>query len=172
MGIDPGTSVTGYGVVVLRDGGAVSLVECGVVRTGTGRPLPHRLRVIFEGVGDVLERHAPDAVAVEDVFFGKNARTTLVLGHARGAILLAATLRELPVNEYTASEVKSAVVGNGRATKAQVQYMVRQLLRLREVPRPSDAADAVAVALAHCYAGAPPAAGTRPRLTAPPGGAA
>lgn len=173
LGVDPGTAVTGYGVVVLRGGGAVSLVECGVIRTDTKTPLPHRLREIFEGLDELLERHAPDVVAVEDVFYGKNARSSLVLGHARGAILLCATLRDLPVHEYTAPEVKSAVAGTGRATKEQVQYMVQQLLRLKAPPTPADAADGVAIALTHCFAGALPAAGLRAHdRAAPPTGPA
>ncbi len=166
LGIDPGTATTGYGVVARAGDGAVSLLECGVVRTAPTSPLPLRLRAIFEGVVEVLERTRPDVVAVESAFYAKNARTALVLGHARGAILLAATLRELRVAEYAPAEVKNAVAGTGRATKEQVQYMVKQLLRLKDVPRPEDAADAVAVALTHCFAAALPtvAAPRAPRL--------
>lgn len=164
LGVDPGTAVTGYGVVARSGGGAVSLLECGVVRTRSSDPLADRLREIHEGVGEVIERHRPDCVAVEAVFFGKNARSSLVLGHARGAILLAAALREVEVVEYPASEVKSAVVGAGRATKDQVGRMVQHLLRLREVPRPHDAADGVAVALCHCFRGFGPAAASGGRL--------
>jgi crossover junction endodeoxyribonuclease RuvC len=153
LGVDPGTAVTGYGVVARERGGAVSLRECGVIRTTAQQPLPMRLREIFEGLTEVLERHQADVVAVESLFFARNARTALVLGHARGAILLAATLRGIDVAEYSPAEIKSAVCGTGRATKEQVQYMVQQLLRLREPPRPSDAADGVAVALCHCSNG-------------------
>ena len=156
LGIDPGTATTGYGVVARAGDGAVSLLECGIVRTEPATPLAIRLRAIFEGVVEVLERTRPDVVAVESAFYAKNARTALVLGHARGAILLAATLRDLPVAEYAPAEVKSAVAGTGRATKEQVQFMVKQLLRLKDVPRPADAADAVAVALTHCFAAALP----------------
>lgn len=168
LGVDPGTAITGYGVVVHGDGGAVSLVECGVLRTDAKLPLAHRLRAIFEGLNEVLERHQPDVVAVEDVFYGKNARSTLSLGHARGAILLAATLQDIQINEYTASEVKSAVVGTGRATKEQVQFMVQRLLRLKAPPSPADAADGVAVALTHCFSGALRAAGARTRGSTAP----
>lgn len=149
LGVDPGTAVTGYGVVA-RSGGAVSLLECGVVRTEAEMPLPQRLRIIYEGVGEVLTRHKVDAVAVEGVFYAKNVRTSIILGHARGAILLAATMRDLPVSEYSPAEIKSAVAGTGRATKEQVQFMVQRLLHLKEPPRPNDAADGVAVALCHC----------------------
>jgi crossover junction endodeoxyribonuclease RuvC len=153
IGVDPGAATTGYGVVARSGGGAVSLIECGVVRTDAHTPLPDRLRQIYEGLGEVLARHDVDAMAVEGVFYAKNARTSLILGHARGAILLAATLRELPVFEYAPAEVKNAVVGTGRATKEQVQFMVQQALRLRTPPSPADAADGVAVALCHCSVG-------------------
>lgn len=149
LGVDPGAGTTGYGVVA-RSGGAVSLLECGVVRTDPAMPLPQRLREIYEGISEVLMRHKVDAVAVEGVFYAKNVRTTVILGHARGAILLAATMRDLPVSEYSPAEIKSAVAGTGRATKEQIQFMVQRLLRLKEPPRPNDAADGVAVALCHC----------------------
>lgn len=157
LGVDPGTATTGYGVVAKQSDGAVSLLECGVIRTDAGSPLPRRLRDIYEGIVDVIDRRPPDMVAVEGVFYGKNVKTTVVLGHARGAILLAATLRDLPVAEYSPAEVKNAIVGTGRATKQQVQFMVQRLLRLRTPPSPGDAADGVAVALTHCYAAALPA---------------
>ena len=153
LGVDPGTAITGYGGVVRGGGGAVSLRECGVVRTASRAPLPERLRDIYEGICEVISRNRPDVVAVEGVFYGKNARTAVVLGHARGAILLAAALQQLEVIEYPPAEIKSAVVGNGRATKDQVGFMVSRLLSLREAPRPSDAADGVAVALCHCFRG-------------------
>ena len=153
LGVDPGTAVTGYGLVSREAAGGIRLLECGVVRTEARAPLPERLRDIYEGIGEVIERSSPDAVAVEGVFYGKNPRTTAVLGHARGAILLAAALHGLEVAEYPPAEVKSAVVGTGRATKEQVGLMVMRHLRLREVPRPADAADAVAVALCHCFRG-------------------
>lgn len=151
LGIDPGTAVTGYGVIERGRDGLLKLTECGVVRTSPGRPLALRLREIYQGVTDLLERHRPDAVAVEGVFFGRNARSAMVLGHARGAVLLAAALQEMDVAEYPPAEVKLAVVGNGRATKHQIGYMTQKLLRLREPPRPDDAADGVAVALCHCF---------------------
>ncbi|HEX6938750.1 MAG TPA: crossover junction endodeoxyribonuclease RuvC [Longimicrobiales bacterium] len=156
LGVDPGAATTGYGVVARGSDGAVSLLECGVVRTDAGGGLPQRLREIYDGVVEVIGRHSPDIMAVEGIFYAKNVRTTVVLGHARGAILLAATLRDLPVAEYSPAEVKNAIVGTGRATKEQVQFMVQRLLRLKSPPRPADAADGVAVALAHCYAAALP----------------
>ena len=153
LGVDPGAATTGYGVVARAGDGAVSLIECGMVRTDAGTPLAARLRQIYDGIGEVLERHRVDAMAVEGVFYAKNARTSIILGHARGAILLAATLRDLPVFEYAPAEVKSAIAGTGRATKEQIQFMVQRLLRLRTPPTPADAADGVAVALCHCSVG-------------------
>jgi crossover junction endodeoxyribonuclease RuvC len=156
LGIDPGTAITGYGVVRRRDGGVVSLVECGVIRTSHREPLPQRIREIFEEVDALLMRHRPHTVSVEDVFQGKNARSALTLGHARGAILLAAALRDVPIAEYAPRQVKKAVVGTGSATKEQVAFMVKQQLRLSEAPAPADAADGVAAALAHCVIGSFP----------------
>jgi crossover junction endodeoxyribonuclease RuvC len=158
LGIDPGTAVTGYGVVRRGADGALSLLECGVIRTDAGAPLPERLRDIHLGVLEVIDRTRPDAMAVEGVFYAKNARTSVVLGHARGAVLLAAALRDLTVAEYPPAEVKSAVVGAGRATKDQVGLMVQRLLKLRDVPRPHDAADGIAIALCHCFRGFGPTA--------------
>lgn len=158
LGVDPGTAVTGYGVVRRGADGAVSLLECGVIRTDARAELADRLRDIHLGLLEVIERTHPGAMAVEGVFYAKNARTSVVLGHARGAILLAASLRGLRVAEYPPAEVKSAVVGAGRATKDQVGLMVQRLLKLREVPRPHDAADGIAIALCHCFRGFGPTA--------------
>jgi crossover junction endodeoxyribonuclease RuvC len=154
LGVDPGTAATGYGVVVREDGGAPPiLVECGVIRTTAEAPLSRRLCEIHEALGQVIERHAPDVMAVEDIFYGKNVRTTVMLGHTRGAVLLAGALRGLEVADYSPAEVKNAIVGTGRATKEQIQFMVTKLLRLRSAPTPSDAADGVAVALCHLNTG-------------------
>lgn len=146
LGIDPGTAVTGYGVV--RAGGQPALVECGVIRTRADRPLPERLHDIAEGMRELIARHRPDAMAVEDVFYARNVRTTLVLGHARGVILLAGQEAGLAIHEYAPADIKKAVVGTGAATKTQIQFMVTKLLRLRSAPEPADAADGVAAALA------------------------
>lgn len=155
LGVDPGTAVTGYGVVERGSGGGLRLLECGVIRTSPRAPLALRLREIYLGISSLLEEHAPTAIAVEGVFFGKNARSAMTLGHARGAVLLAAALHDRDVAEYSPSEVKSAVVGTGRATKDQVGFMTQKLLRLREPPRPDDAADGVAIALCHCFRAMP-----------------
>ena len=149
LGVDPGTAVTGFGIVEPRQPGLGRLVECGVLRTNAKAPLADRLRTIHEGIVEIIARHQPGAVAVEGVFYGSNARTTVVLGHARGVILLAAALADLPVFEYSPAMIKKAVVGRGAALKPQVGFMVARLLQLRAPPSPADAADGVAVALTH-----------------------
>ncbi len=149
--MDPGTAATGYGVVAQARDGALSLRECGVIRPRRGSTLAQRLGCIFRGLEEVLDRHHPELMAVEGIFHGKNARTAVVLAHARGSILLAAALRDVPVAEYPPAEVKQSVVGTGRAQKTQVAFMVQRLLRLREPPQPADAADGIAVALCHCF---------------------
>ena len=149
LGIDPGTATTGYGVV-RGDGVAPPvLVECGVIRTKPRDPLAHRLREIHDGVRELIQRHRPDVLSVEDVFYSKNVRTTVVLGHARGVILLAGAEAGLEVHEFPPAEIKKAVAGTGAATKEQVQFMLTRLLRLKAVPQPSDAADGVAAALTY-----------------------
>lgn len=154
LGIDPGTAVTGYGVVETDGGDSLSLLECGVVRTSSDEALPARILEIYEEVRRLIEGFSPDTVSVEDVFQGKNARSALTLGHARGAILLAAALHEIEIAEYTPGRIKKAVTGTGRATKDQVGFMVKKHLRLRSQPSPADAADGVAAALCHCLHGA------------------
>lgn len=153
LGIDPGTAATGYGVVRDDGAGRYSLIECGVIRTTARAPLPERLFQIHEGIVELVQRHTPDRVAVEDVFYARNVRTTVVMGHARGVILLAAQQAGVAVREYPPAEIKKAVTGSGAATKEQVQFMVMRLLRLKSVPSPSDAADGVAAALT-CLLGA------------------
>ena len=149
LGIDPGTACTGYGVVKGDGLGLVSLVECGVIRTRAREPLASRLLEIYDGVVELLARHRPDALSVEDVFYAKNVRTTVVLGHARGVVLLAGQQAGVEIVELPPAEIKKAVVGTGSATKEQVQFMLTRLLKLKSVPQPSDAADGVAAALAH-----------------------
>ena len=157
LGIDPGTAVTGYGVVTRGDAGGVVLRECGVIRTSPDTPLMERIREIYDATAELIARHRPFVVSVEDVFHGKNAQSALKLGHARGAILLAAAHGKVAVAEYAPRAIKKAVVGNGNASKDQVAFMVQQQLRLREAPSPADAADGVAAALCHSLIGAFPA---------------
>ena len=156
LGIDPGTAVTGYGLVRQdRDNGrgpagaAMKLVECGVIRTRPRDPLSTRLREIHEGVSELIARHHPDHLAVEDVFYSRNVRTTLALGHARGVILLAGETAGIAIHEFPPAEVKKAIVGTGTATKQQVQFMLTRLLRLRAAPEPADASDGVAAAVTY-----------------------
>ena len=159
LGVDPGTAATGYGVVIRSGPGRVRLLECGVVRTSAGLPMVTRIREIHEEIVGLVERHRPHVMSVEDVFHGKNAQSALKLGHARGAILLAAALRDLPVAEYAPRQIKKAVVGHGNASKDQVGFMVQKQLRLKAPPSPADAADGVAAALCHCLMGSFPAGG-------------
>jgi len=151
LGIDPGTAVTGYGVVepASTPGRPSRLVECGVIRTDPKQKIWSRLEALYDGVSELIARHRPTAVAIETVFYGKNARSTLTLGHARGVILLAAVRAGLEIAEFPPATVKKSVVGGGGAAKAQVAYMVQQLLRLKRAPAPSDAADGIAVALTY-----------------------
>jgi len=149
LGVDPGTANTGYGIVRGERPGLVSLVECGVIRTRPRDPLAARLAEIYDGVTQLIARHRPDALSVEDVFYSRNVRTTVVLGHARGVILLAGHQAAVDIHEFPPAEIKKAVVGTGAATKEQVQFMLTRLLRLKAVPQPSDAADGVAAALAY-----------------------
>ena len=149
LGVDPGTQLTGYGVIRADNPASPSLIECGVIRTQARDPLPARLREIYDGVSELLERHTPDVLSVEDVFYARNVRTTVTLGHARGVILLAGAQHSVRVHEMAPAAIKKAVVGAGAATKEQVQFMLTRLLRLKSVPKPADAADGVAAALAY-----------------------
>jgi crossover junction endodeoxyribonuclease RuvC len=149
LGIDPGTAVTGYGVVKGDRSAPPHLIECGIIRTRPRDTLAQRLQEIHAGVTELIARHRPNAMSIEDVFFAKNVRTTVVLGHARGVILLAAATARIDIAEYPPAEIKKAVVGTGAATKEQVQFMVARILRLKTPPQPSDASDGVAAALAH-----------------------
>ncbi len=146
LGIDPGTASTGYGVVARR-GGRLLALDGGVIATAPDDALERRLATIHERVGDLLDEHRPDALAIEELFFGVNVKTAFAVGHARGAALLAAGSRTLPCRGYTPQQIKSAVCGSGRAGKDQVQRMVAALLALPEPPRSDHAADALAVAI-------------------------
>jgi crossover junction endodeoxyribonuclease RuvC len=148
LGIDPGVANTGYGVVAQQRGRLFAL-DGGVVETPAGLDTPRRLRAIHERVGQLIDEYHPDAVALEDVYFGANARSAFAVGQARGVVLLAAGQRNVPTASYTPQQVKGAVCGSGRAAKDQVQRMVQTLLALQELPRPDHAADALAIAICH-----------------------
>ncbi|OUM02334.1 crossover junction endodeoxyribonuclease RuvC [Variovorax sp. JS1663] len=153
LGIDPGLQTTGFGVVDM-DGHALRYVASGTIstrRVAQGE-LPARLKVLYDGIGEIVARYRPDAAAVEIVFVNVNPQSTLLLGQARGACLTALVSNALPVAEYTALQMKQAVAGHGRAAKAQVQEMVRRLLQLPGVPG-SDAADALGIAITHAHVG-------------------
>lgn len=147
LGIDPGTLEMGVGILE-KKGAETALVTYETVRISRSLPMPERLRVIYHSVLDYLERFEPEVVALENVFFGRDVRALVKIGEARGAVMLAAAERGIPVAEYPPARVKEAVSGNGRASKIQIQQMMKHLLRL-EAPPPEDAADALAVALCH-----------------------
>ncbi len=150
LGIDPGTAITGYGVV-REDEQGLALIECGTITTPPDQPLPVRLQGIYGGLAAVIRLHRPEEAAVEELFFSRNVRTALTVGHARGVVLLAVADSGLPLFEYKPLEVKQAIAGYGGADKHQVQEMVRMLLGLERAPQPDDAADAVAVAVCHIH---------------------
>jgi crossover junction endodeoxyribonuclease RuvC len=150
LGIDPGLRITGFGIIE-KTGGKLAYVASGAIKSGEGE-LPARLKVILKGLEEVILTYAPQQVAIEKVFVNVNPQSTLLLGQARGAAICAAVLADLPVAEYTALQVKQAVVGNGHAKKEQVQDMVQRLLILSGSPSP-DAADALACAICHAHGG-------------------
>jgi crossover junction endodeoxyribonuclease RuvC len=148
LGIDPGTLITGFGVLeVERD--TLRLLAYDVVKNKPVKSMPLRLKAIYAGLTDIIESYHPDECAIETAFYGKNAQSALKIGQARGVAILASVLREVPIAEYSPREVKQAVTGNGGASKDRVQYMVRSLLRIDSPPKELDATDAVAVALCH-----------------------
>lgn len=148
LGIDPGTANTGFGVVLAR-GARLAALDGGVIGTGSSEPLERRLARIHERLTELIARHEPDAIAVEDLYFGQNARSAFAVGQARGVVLLCAGQAGVPCFSYTPQAIKQAVCGSGAAEKGQVQRMVGALLRLPEPPRPDHAADALAVAICH-----------------------
>ena len=152
LGVDPGLVVTGYGILE-QDSGKIRLVEAGTIESGsTQAPLPTRLRKLFEEMNDLIEEHRPDVMALEQLYSHyEHPRTAILMGHARGVICLAAGVHDIPLHHYAATQVKSALTGNGRASKEQIQQMVRRTFGLLQTPRPPDVADAVAIALCHLY---------------------
>lgn len=148
MGIDPGIAISGYGLIS-GECNDCSIIEYGVLKTPARLKMPQRLKQIYEGYIKLIEKYKPDAVAVEELFFYKNAKTIISVSQARGAALLAAALSNIEVFEYTPLQVKQAVVGYGRADKHQVQQMIKIYFHLDNLPKPDDAADALAVAVCH-----------------------
>ena len=150
LGIDPGMAIMGYGVVEERNNG-MKVLDYGVATTPSDMETPQRLLHIFDSVEQLIVQYSPDAMAYEELFFNKNVKTALIIGHARGVAVLAGARKGIDLFEYTPLQVKQAVVGYGRADKRQVQQMVKLLLNLREIPKPDDAADALAVAVCHIH---------------------
>ena len=150
LGIDPGFAITGYGIVQYV-GNRFQVLDYGAITSTPDSDLPTRLKLLYDKLGDVISQYHPDAIAVEELFFNKNVKTALTVGHGRGVILLAAANSEADIFEYTPLQVKQAVVGYGRAEKKQVQEMVRIILNLTKPPKPDDVADALAVAICHAH---------------------
>ncbi|MBN1889345.1 MAG: crossover junction endodeoxyribonuclease RuvC [Thermoflexales bacterium] len=161
LGLDPGTAITGYGLIE-EHGGGLAVLAYGVIGTPAGLALPKRLQKIYSELRDLIQSGQPEVGAVEQLFFSRNARTALAVGHARGVILLALANADVPVVEYTPLQVKQALSGYGRAGKSQIQEMVRLILELEVVPQPDDAADALAVAICHAHSARWAALGAAP----------
>jgi crossover junction endodeoxyribonuclease RuvC len=152
LGVDPGTATTGYGLVRhIENGNQLQAVAYGAIITPADWPMPERLQKIYRDLAALIREHSPTEAAVEQLFFSRNVKTALVVGQARGVVLLALADGGLQVHEYTPLQVKQSVVGYGRAEKAQVQELVRLLLGLEAIPQPDDAADALAVAICHLH---------------------
>jgi crossover junction endodeoxyribonuclease RuvC len=151
IGIDPGTATTGYGLVRENQDDSLQAVDHGVILTPADMPMAQRLALLYGKLNEILVLHGPDSSAVEKLFFQRNVKTAITVGQGRGVVLLALAQAGVPVAEYTPLEVKLAVAGYGGADKRQVQEMVRVLLDLDEIPKPDDAADALAVAICHLH---------------------
>ncbi len=149
LGIDPGTATTGFGVIELEQGKTALALDYGVVATDKNLPMSSRLAILYDDLSAIITQHRPDVVAVEQLFFARNVTTAIAVGQARGVVLLAVARTKLPIVEYTPLQVKQAVTGYGKADKKQVQHMVKTILNLKSLPRPDDAADALAIAIAH-----------------------
>lgn len=152
LGIDPGIAIVGYGVIEYI-GNSFKVIDYGAITTEATLSFPDRLKLVYDGIYKVLDTHKPDAMAIEELFFNKNAKTVIKVGQARGALILAAVNYGVDIFEYTPLQVKQGVVGYGRADKKQVQEMVKLLLNLKKVPKPDDVADALAVAISHAHSG-------------------
>ena len=148
LGIDPGTAICGYGLVEKKNY-QYNLLDYGAINTPPTMTLEERLVRIYDGIGLLIDRYHPEEMAVEELFFNNNAKTAIAVGQARGVILLAGAHKGIPLFEYTPLQVKQAIVGYGRADKGQIQYMVKTMLNMKEIPKPDDAADALAIAMCH-----------------------
>lgn len=151
LGIDPGTAITGYGIIKEQLDGCLTVLDYGVVRTSTNLSQAERLAQLYRKIKELILLHQPETAAVEKLFFERNVRTALHVGQARGVVLLALAESRLHIGEYTPMEVKQAVAGYGGADKSQVQQMVKTILGLEAIPQPDDAADALAIAICHIH---------------------
>lgn len=151
LGIDPGIAITGYGLVEDCQDGSIRSVAYGVITTPSDMPMPARLQQVYRGVRALLEKHSPSSAGIEKLLFGRNVTTAMAVGQARGVTILALADAGVDIGEYTPASIKEAVAGYGNASKGQMQDMVRLLLSLDEIPRPDDAADALAIAIAHLH---------------------
>jgi len=149
IGIDPGTAITGVGLVEATSGDEIKVVHWSAILTEANTPLPERLEIIYRELNEIIEQYRPDSAAVESLFFSRNARTAMSVGQARGVVLLALQQAGLPISHYRPNEIKQGITGNGSADKKQMQMMVRSLLELDETPQPDDAADALGIAIYH-----------------------
>ena len=149
LGIDPGIAIVGYGIVECK-GNSFKAIDYGAITTDSKCPFPERLKIVYNEMIDVIEKYKPAELAVEELFFNKNVKTAIKVGQARGVEVLAAVNMGLEIYEYTPLQIKQGVAGYGRADKKQIQEMVKMLLNLKEIPKPDDVADALAVALCHC----------------------
>jgi len=151
LGIDPGSAVTGYGLIDATNQSSFRHITFGVIRTGAAEPLPERLKKIYKGITRIIAEFNPSAVAFEDVFYGRNVQSALKLGQARGAAIMAAVNADKTISTYSAREVKQSLTGYGAASKEQVQRMIQDLLKLKDNVSPMDASDALAIAICHAY---------------------
>lgn len=149
LGLDPGTAILGWGLIEKKFDGGVTPLKYGCVRTPANSHLPSRLLSIYDSLCDIISKEKPDAVAIEELFFFKNQKTVMSVAQARGVAIICAMKNQIPVFEYTPLQVKQALTGYGRADKAQMQEMVRIICKLKECPKPDDAADALAIAICH-----------------------
>ncbi|TAH62994.1 MAG: crossover junction endodeoxyribonuclease RuvC [Gottschalkiaceae bacterium] len=152
FGVDPGIAIVGYGVLEYK-GNKFNVIDYGAIQTSNEYTFPERLKIVYDELTELLDKYKPDALAIEELFFNKNAKTAIIIGQARGAQILAAVNKGIEIYEYTPLQVKQGVVGYGRADKRQIQEMVKILLNLEKIPKPDDVADALAVAICHAHSG-------------------
>jgi crossover junction endodeoxyribonuclease RuvC len=150
LGIDPGTNITGYGIIKYEEN-ICTQIASGIINLPSSKPIPHRLKIIYDELNNLIKSYKPDEFAIETAFYGKNVQSAMKIGYARGVSILAAVNNGIPTNEYSPREVKKCVVGKGAATKEQVNYMIKILLKINNDDMKSDESDALAIALCHAF---------------------